>query len=199
MGFFNWAAPLVRRFGDRWSDERIAELAGRLRPFVHPGGRIADIGGGSGQLALGLAGALGAHVVLVDPTPQMLKHVPKHELVDVVLGYAEDIPFEDGTFDAVVTTDAFHHFRDQEAAVREMARVARTGGALHIVELDISHAVVKIAAFFERLVGEPAAFFTQDELCRFMSELGIDGECQPDGALEFWFLGKIDREGLRSS
>ena len=48
MGFFNWAAPLVRRFGDRFTELDATEIAGWLGPAVEPGGRVLDVGGGAG-------------------------------------------------------------------------------------------------------------------------------------------------------
>ena len=47
--------------------------------------------------------------------------------LQLVLGEAEDMPFGDGTFDAVLSNGGFNHFNDPEAALREMARVAKPG------------------------------------------------------------------------
>ncbi len=123
MGFFNWAAPAVRRFGDRFTPGNSAQIAGWLRPAVEPGGRVLDVGGGAGQLAVLLARELKATVTVLDPTPEMIDHVPNTPGVSTVTGTAEDMPFPDDSFDAVVVSDAFHHFRDQEGAVREFVRV----------------------------------------------------------------------------
>src|SRR5207249_8209866 len=57
----------------------------------------------------------GCDVVTLDPSPAMR--------ADVV-ARAEDIPFDDGSFDVVVTRIAPHHFEDVARAVREMARVS---------------------------------------------------------------------------
>ena len=45
----------------------------------------------------------------------------------LVLGEAEDLPFRDREFDAVLSNGGFNHFNDPEAALREMARVAKPG------------------------------------------------------------------------
>jgi ubiquinone/menaquinone biosynthesis C-methylase UbiE/uncharacterized protein YbaR (Trm112 family) len=45
----------------------------------------------------------------------------------LILGEAEDLPFPDRQFDAVLSIGGFNHFNDPEAALREMARVAKAG------------------------------------------------------------------------
>ncbi len=50
----------------------------------------------------------------------------------LILGEAEDLPFQDGQFDAVLSIGGFNHFNDPEKALREMARVARPGAQVVI-------------------------------------------------------------------
>ena len=50
--------------------------------------------------------------------------------VPLVLGEAEDLPFQDGKFDAVLSIGGFNYFNDPEGALREMARVTRPGGTI---------------------------------------------------------------------
>ena len=50
-------------------------------------------------------------------------------------GPAEQLPFDDGTLDAVVTTSAFHFF-DQPAALREFHRVLASGGLVAVAALS---------------------------------------------------------------
>jgi len=62
----------------------------------------------------------------------------------LVLGEAEDLPFRDRTFDAVLSNGGFNHFNDPEAALREMVRVARRGAPIVVADerpdfLDIGH------------------------------------------------------------
>ena len=74
-----------------------------------------DVATGGGHVARRLRAA-GAEVVTCDPAPGMK--------ADVIC-FAEDIPFADGSFDAVVTRIAPHHFADIERAVHELARVSK--------------------------------------------------------------------------
>lgn len=194
MGFFDWSAPVFKRFLDnRWTTRDIGTFSTLLRPAVEPGGSVLDLGGGTGGLAVRLAGALGTRVTILDPTPAMLDRVPAHPALTVRLGVAEAIPFPDGTFDAVVVSDAMHHFRDLEIAASEMARVTRSGGRLLILEIDPGGWRRAIVAF-ERLVGEPASFFTREAFCAFMAAQGVEGTCVDHDALSYLYVGTVNHE-----
>ena len=74
-----------------------------------------DVATGGGHVARRLREA-GCSVVSCDPAPGMQP--------DVICP-AEHLPFADGSFDVVACRIAAHHFADVNAAIREMARVAR--------------------------------------------------------------------------
>ena len=193
MGFFNWAAPLVRRFGDRFTTDDAGEIAGWLRPAVAPGGHVLDVGGGAGQLAALLTEALDARVTVLDPTAEMVAHVPASERIVGVQGTAEAMPLPDDGFDAIVVTDAFHHFRDQNAAVAEFARVVRDDGLVLVLDLDPRPIAMRLVRLGEMLLGEPGAFMTPEQMCAFMAERGINGECEPLRKADYRFLGTISK------
>ncbi len=73
-----------------------------------------DVATGGGHVARRLREE-GCRVVTLDPSPGMA--------ADVLAG-AESLPFEDGSFDVVVSRIAPHHFTDVRAAVAEMGRVS---------------------------------------------------------------------------
>ena len=79
------------------------------------GKTVLDVATGGGHVAARLREA-GCEVVTCDPAPGMRPDV---------ICRAEDLPFADGSFGAAACRVAAHHFEDPEAAVREMARVAR--------------------------------------------------------------------------
>ncbi len=54
--------------------------------------------------------------------------------LQLVLGEAEDMPFRDGAFDAVLSNGGFNHFNDPETALREMVRVAKPGAPVIIAD-----------------------------------------------------------------
>ncbi len=146
-----------------------------MRPHVPADGVFADLGGGTGDLGSGIARVLGARVIIVDPTPEMLRQVDAHPLVSERLASAEKLPFPDAYFDGLVCSDAFHHIRDQEAAVSEIARVVRPGGVVLILEIRPS----RVLTFAERLLGEPGTFRSMDNLEEFLESYGIKGNCVP--------------------
>jgi SAM-dependent methyltransferase len=78
------------------------------------GVKALDVATGGGHVARRLREA-GCEVVTVDPAPGMKPDV---------VGRAEHLPFDDGSFDVVVCRIAAHHFPEIEAAVAEMARVS---------------------------------------------------------------------------
>jgi SAM-dependent methyltransferase len=79
------------------------------------GVKALDVATGGGHVARRLR-EKGCDVVTLDPSPGMQ--------ADVLAG-AESIPFEDGSFDVVVSRIAPHHFEDVGAALAEMARVSK--------------------------------------------------------------------------
>ena len=111
--------------------ERVLSLSGAAQ-----GKRILDIGTGTGTLAAGLLD-LGAEVVGLDPSQKMLDKAamklegrPGIELRRLDEPFLE-IPYEDASFDAVVSTYAFHHVHPgkKPACIREMIRVLKPLGA----------------------------------------------------------------------
>lgn len=191
MGFFNWSAPVFGHFANRWDDADIAQIRDWLAPFVAPGGSLLDVGGGTGALASRLSTALSSQVTVLDPTPEMLAYLPDTEEVVGILGVAESMPFDDNRFDAVIVTDAFHHFRDQPGAVREFARVVRPGGGVIVLDLDPSGFVMRTIALGERILGEPGAFLTPKQMCSFMAQHGIEGDCERTRGPSYRFTGTV--------
>jgi ubiquinone/menaquinone biosynthesis C-methylase UbiE len=116
----------VGRYGSQLAEGLIAAAG------VRPGQGVLDVGCGPGPLTAALAGLVGAgRVAAVDPSEQFVAacraRVPG---ADVRVGAAERLPFEDGSFDAVLAQLVVPLMEDREAGVREMARVARPGGAV---------------------------------------------------------------------
>lgn len=103
-----------------------------------PVAAVCDVGCGAGHLGLSFAGRA-RRIVLVDPAPNMLaaarqlateRGVP----IETCQSRAEDIPLSSGQFDLVCSRLAAHHFSDIDASVAQMARIARPGGSVAIID-----------------------------------------------------------------
>lgn len=136
-GFWGIAAPIYdTAVVQRWvyrpaQDEVIALLQ------AHGSRRIADIGCGTGILADRIARDVhAAHVTGVDMSDGMLAEARRRSsTVEWLRAPAEQLPFADGSLDAVVSTSAFHWF-NQPAALREFHRVLRPGGVAAVATLS---------------------------------------------------------------
>ena len=117
------------------------------------GGRVLDVGTGPGRLLLAIAHRRpDAHLTGIDPSADMVGHADRHvrhaglQNADVRVAAAEDLPFADSSFDAVISTLSGHHWGDPVAAIAEQQRVLRPGGHLWIVDLRAKSAGVIPAA-----------------------------------------------------
>jgi demethylmenaquinone methyltransferase/2-methoxy-6-polyprenyl-1,4-benzoquinol methylase len=103
---------------------------------AQPDDRILDLAAGTGSSSVPFAAA-GAFVVPCDFSLGMLR-VGKREHPDLsfVAGDALGLPFADATFDTVTISFGLRNVTDVDAALREMARVTRTGGRLIVCEFS---------------------------------------------------------------
>jgi len=88
--------------------------------------RILDVGCGTGGMLKELA-AFGLAIGL-DRAPEALARCRRRSGAPLVRGAAEGLPFPAGSFDLVTALDLLEHLDDDEAGLREIARVLRPGG-----------------------------------------------------------------------
>jgi SAM-dependent methyltransferase len=105
-----------------------------LRLDPRPGERILDLATGTGWTSR-LVARRGTIVTGVDIATDLLaaaraNAIGEHLAIDYQLGDAESLPFDDGAFDAVVSTFGVMFASRPEAAARELARVCRKGGRI---------------------------------------------------------------------
>jgi len=126
---------------------RLLGIASVHRPLIdqaeiRPGHRILEIGCGTGNLAL-LAKRLhpDTEVVGLDPDPKALaraRRKAERKVLSVQLdrGFAEQLPYPDASFDRVLSALMFHHLgpEEKEGALREVRRVLKPGGSLHLLD-----------------------------------------------------------------
>jgi SAM-dependent methyltransferase len=106
---------------------------------VHAGMSVLDVGCGPGGLTQELVTRVGADAVAaIDPSAPFVdaaRH--RNPGVDVREGGAEELPFEDDSFDAALASLVVPFMQDAEAGIREMARVTKPGGTVAACMWDV--------------------------------------------------------------
>lgn len=151
------AAAAYERGRPGYPPDAVDYLAARLR--LGPGRTVVDLAAGTGKLTRALL-VTGAEVVAVEPVAEMRTALPAG--ARAVDGTAEAMPLHDASADAVAVAQAFHWF-DGDAAVAEIHRVLRPGGAVALVwnrrRMDdpLNQAINELIAPYR---GHPSAFHT---------------------------------------
>ena len=132
-----YAETLFPRYYDRvMKGEPLARARARS---LHPAaGRVLEIGIGTGQNLSHYPAGVRA-ITAVDPNPGMARELQAKlddspVAVDFVQAPAEQLPFDDASFDSVVSTQVLCSVDDADAALREALRVLTPGGRLVFLE-----------------------------------------------------------------
>jgi SAM-dependent methyltransferase len=153
----------------------------RLKEILDPkaGDRILEVGPGTGYYTLDVAEWVkpDGEVEIIDLQPEMLDHTMRRAgergLVNVTptQSDATSMPYEDGTFAATYLVTVLGEVPDQDAALRELARVLKPGGRLIVGELVGDPHYVRLAPLrlrasgaglaFERRVGNALDYFAR--------------------------------------
>ena len=105
-----------------------------------PGERVLDLGSGSGMdvFAAALQVGPGGSVTGVDITPEQLaksERLRRDMNVAFCRARIEELPFDDGSFDAVISNGVVNLSADKRRAFAEAARVLRPGGRLALADI----------------------------------------------------------------
>jgi SAM-dependent methyltransferase len=111
---------------DEFMGRYSARLAAPFADFFGAHGRVLDVGAGTGMLTRELLDR-GCDVVAAEPSPELCAALrERFPSIEVVQTPAEELPFEDGAFDAAAAQLVVSFMRDAPQGVAEMARVARS-------------------------------------------------------------------------
>ncbi len=141
-------APAVNEYVRALQADRLAA--------VPSGGRVLDVGCGGGQNACSVAEArTDLRVTGLDLSADQVRRARRRgasfgDRVQFSEGTALDLPFDDGTFDFVVSVGSIKHWPDVARGVAECARVVRAGGVMLIAEVDRGCLLPDARAFVER-------------------------------------------------
>jgi ubiquinone/menaquinone biosynthesis C-methylase UbiE len=131
-------------------DTRRLEAARKYKETVvsllelHPGDTVLDVGCGTGDDVLVVAQIVGeqGRVVGIDVSEVMIAEARKRSKgsplpIELILGNAYNLDFADETFDAVRCERVFEHLDRPVDALREIARVTRSGGRVVVTASDV--------------------------------------------------------------
>ncbi|MBI5311449.1 MAG: class I SAM-dependent methyltransferase [Actinobacteria bacterium] len=175
---------------------------------VRQGEDVLDVACGSGNAALRAAKA-GASVVGVDLTPELFDRA--RQLADeagvwmeLIEGDAEDLPFDEETFDVVVSTFGHMFAPRHGVAAGEIARVLRPGGRIGLTtwtpEGEIGRFFATLADYMPvppPFAESPVLWGSEQHVLEMFSESGIELSFKretikpppfetPEHALEYW-------------
>ncbi len=167
-----------------------------------PGDRVLDVASGTADVAIAVAGRFGqARVVGVDPSVEMLEVGRRkvrarglEERVELVVGDAQALAWEDGAFAASCISFGIRNVPDRLKGLSEMRRVTRPGGAVCVLELSIPrggllapfarlhvrHVVPRLGGWlaadraYRYLAESIEAFPTPDRFAALMKEAGLE-------------------------
>jgi len=177
--FFDFAAEvgLTKHLGNVGATDRLADLC-----QIKEGDVVLDVGCGSGATPVYLAQTRGCHVTGVDILPRMIDRALElaskknvSDLTEFRAADAQELPFPDEQFDAVITESVTAFPEDKGRAVREYARVLKPGGYVGLNESTWLKTPVppEIQAWAAQEVGATVTPLTQSEWVSLLGEAGL--------------------------
>jgi len=174
--FERWAASYDRSILQRLMFEPIHEAVLTAFSAVSSSPHdVLDVGCGTGRLLETAARRWGeARLTGVDLSEAMIaeaqrKHAGRARFT-LKHGGASALPLESSSFDAAFSTMSFHHWGDQAAGIREVARVLRLGGLFVLADVDVPF--LSLLRPFLRW-NKQENFQSPETIQRFLEEAGL--------------------------
>jgi ubiquinone/menaquinone biosynthesis C-methylase UbiE len=101
---------IAKGYDELYGEEQLRKLS-LVRKYIH--GKVLDLGAGTGIIAKEID-----NVTSLEPCKEMLNFAPEPK----VLGKAEEIPFEEGEFETIISFTALHHC-DIDKVISELKRM----------------------------------------------------------------------------
>ena len=169
-----WEA-IAGRFAERWSPITSQAIDYLLeKAHIGQGSRLLDVGTGPGDAA-GRAVERGAEATGIDVAAAMVEiAAERHPDATFLQASASDLPFPDGSFDAVVGNNVIQHVGEPQRAAREMRRVLAPGGRVAVSDIALFQPLPdSIRTMVEALVGCVAGAALVADIEKTMREAGL--------------------------
>ncbi len=191
--------PYFAEVAEQWDGVRAGYFTEHLRDAaiaranLPPDAVVADVGTGTGFVALGLA-PKAARVMGFDASPEMLvvarRNLAAFDNVELREAVGDQLPVPDGMFDGVFANMYLHHAPNPPAAIAEMVRILKPDGVLCITDLDTHDHEWQREQMADLWLG-----FERDDIRRWFAEAGLaevdvdcaEGTCNacgPDGTVK---------------
>ena len=184
--------PLVSLMGASRAREELIKQAN-----IKPNQRVLDLGCGTGTLVVLLKRKYAtAEIVGIDPDPKALRRAEKKVrragvAVQLDEGFSDELPYDEGTFDRVLSSFMLHHLEEheREKTLREVLRVLKPAGTFHL--LDFAGGEDKAPGRWGRLINSHARLEdnSQQRILQLMKRAGfMNAEKVKDGSMLFGLM-----------
>jgi ubiquinone/menaquinone biosynthesis C-methylase UbiE len=148
----------AREYDDRWAfyvDATTRETLKRLR--LRGNEHLLDVGCGTGELLMRVRARYPeARLAGIDPVSEMLE-VARGKIhptgTDLRVGWADELPWGDETFDVVVSCNMFHYVDHPLQALREAFRVLRPRGTFVLTDWCDDYIACRLCGWYLRITG----------------------------------------------
>lgn len=156
---------------ERWFEEHRYAYLSELEAvkYLIPEGKGIEIGVGSGRFAEPLGIKLG-----IEPSDRMA-NIARKRGVEVVEGIAENLPFENESFDFVLMVTTICFLDDVEKAFKEAHRVLKQGGSIIIGSIDKESplGIEYLKHKEENVFYREATFYSVNEVISFLRDFRV--------------------------
>jgi ubiquinone/menaquinone biosynthesis C-methylase UbiE len=185
-------AELAARRFDRWAGKygqgrtshwfHHFQQVGLEQLALQPGERFLDVGCGTGWAVQQAAGLLANGVACgLDISPRMIEEAHRQSSrpgTEFYLGNADRLPFGKDSFDALLCSCSFHHYKQPLAALAEFRRVLRPGGRLVLIDAarDTSLAIWLQDRWRRSLEKSHVRYYTTGEIRHLLAQAAFQRE-----------------------